>query len=186
MSAGVVSKRDSTRLMILSLIVALSGIAFGSCSAGGDGAVATTCIPASAFDALSADKQSFDGGLRGPGWVQVWKSASVHVTRGTFVGLELVQPEYPAGYVSARAGFPWTRPKLSASKVLKSARQCRKTPQSVGLQVLTYYFQGVATGTVTATVPLSDGWRVQSTKACEDVRLSCTLLTPLRVTVTVS
>jgi hypothetical protein len=186
MRGRVVVTGRLTRSMIAFLILALGGISLVSCSADSRTTIAATCVPPSAFDALSTGRQYFNGGMRGAGWVQVWKSAVVHVVRGTFVGLELIEPEYPAGYVGSRAGFPWTRPTLSGAGVLKPARRCRTTPTSGGLPVVTYYFQSVASGTVTATAPLSEGWRVQSVEACQEVRISCAPLKALRVTVTVS
>ena len=118
--------------------------------------------------------------------MRAWKSTAVHVTTGTFVELELVEPMFPQGYVSPNADFPWTRPKLSTEKVLKPARWCGPRRQSVGLRVVTYYFQGISAGTVTAEAPLATSWRTQSLEACEKVKLQCARLKALKVTVTVT
>lgn len=188
MSTRIVINGGLIRLVISFLIVALIGISLGSCSAGTGANLATNCVPVSADAAKSSDVvRSFDGGIQGVDWVRVWKSGPIHITRGMFVGLELIEPMEPPGYVIRRAGFPWTHPRLSSERVLKSARQCHPSAPSAGLQVVVYYFQGVATGTVTATAPLSEGWSVQSTEACANENAPhCVPLEPLRVTVIVT
>jgi hypothetical protein len=172
---------------VVSFLVLPSGFLLGSCGAKPSGSIAEACVPVSSDAAKSSDVlRSFDWGIEGNNWVRAWKSTNIHVTHGTFVELELVEPMFPPGYVSSDAGFPWTRPQLSTNKVLKPARWCGPKQTSVGLQVVTYYYEGVSTGNVTAEAPLTKGWRNPSLGVCEKVKLRCTRLEALKVNVTVT
>ena len=181
------SKCAPARSLVALLVLVPGGLVLGSCSARNISSIATACVPVASDAAKSSDVlRSFAWGIKGNDWVRAWKSTSIRVTRGVFVELELVAPVFPPGYVSADASFPWARPRLSKQKVLEPARWCGPKGQSLGLQVVVYYFQAVSTGTVTAKAPLSKGWAVQSPNACDRVKLHCTPLEPLTLKITVT
>jgi len=104
-------------------------------------------------------------------------SQSLTLRTGTFLGLEVVEPEK---YTSV-SGFPWTAPTLSARGVLVRTYSCHPSPPAT-LPTAVYWYKVDAVGTVTALVPLSPGWLSRQTPPCLNA-LSCDGLSALRVSV---
>jgi hypothetical protein len=114
-------------------------------------------------------------------WDRVSTSGAVHLKRGMFVGLEVVEGEPVATVGSPRVvfSFPWRTPILSSDVVLRASEVCGHPVSVTTVPLAVYWFQAVATGKVTVTVPLTKAW-TQATNKSLVPRLQ-----PLRVLVTV-
>lgn len=107
----------------------------------------------------------------------VWTSRTLAIRKGTFVGLEVVEP---AAYATTSA-FPWSSPTLSTTGVLTPTRPCH-SPLAATLPLALYYFRATGLGSITVTIPLSKSW-VTRAHPCADV--GCAPLVALRVLISV-
>ena len=182
-SGGVVAgtrRRFAQHLTVgVVLVLAVAGLGIGLDVARGGGppprrgqsggaGLAVTCVPRRA-NTVPVSR----------GWIRVWASQDLQVRRGTFVGVEVVEP----AAFSSKLGFPWAKPVLSASGVLAPTHLCSPntpTPPAT-LAIAVYYFEAVRHGAVTVTVPLKKGWPSHHSGCA-----GCAPLARLRVGVTVT
>ena len=132
--------------------------------------MAVACVPEQVAQAPSSSRL-----------VNVWSSGAVHLKRGMFVDLE-VEDGDPVATVSAPRvvfSFPWATPILSSNMVLRATKVCAHPVWVTTVPMAVYWFQAVATGKMTVTVPLTKAW-TQATNKSLVPRLK-----PLRVSVTV-
>ena len=115
-------------------------------------------------------------------WDRVWANGVVHLKRGMFLGLEVVEGEVviPPSDPSVVLSFPWTAPVVSDNGVVNATRECPHEPEITSVPVAVYWFRAVATGTVTVTVPLTRAWTLAGRHSLVP------RLQTLRVSVTVS
>lgn len=142
---------------------------------GTDPVVVVTCVPNEAELVPVAD-----------GWVRVWTNGSLHVKRGMFVGLEVVEPEGDLTgppNLARQAIFPWLAPVMMSNEVLRPTRACQQTAIAT-LPLAVYWFEAIGEGAVTVTVPLSKEW-AHTPNACPPA-LHCAPLQPLQVSITVT
>ena len=116
-----------------------------------------------------------------PRWDRVSTSGAVHLKRGMFVGLQVFEGGFavPKGAPAVIHSFPWTTPVVSGNAVLSATKECGHPVEVWSGTVAVYWFQAVATGRVTVTVPLTKAW-VQAPRKSLLPKVQ-----PLRVNVTV-
>ena len=162
-------------VMFIVVVLAIIGIGVVVLVATGTSGLKTTmtvsCVPARS-DIVPVSAR----------WDRVWANSAVHLKRGMFVGLEVVEGEVliPPSDPSIAYSFPWTAPAVSTKGVLTATRECRNHGLDItSVPLAVYWFQAVDTGKVTVTVPLTKAW-VQATRRGLVPRVQ-----PLRVSVTV-
>ena len=116
-----------------------------------------------------------------PRWDRVSTSGAVHLKRGMFVGLQVFEGGFavPKGAPAVIHSFPWTTPVVSGNGVLSATRECGHPAEVSSGTIAVYWFQAVAAGRVTVTVPLTKAW-VQAPRKSLLPKAQ-----PLRVNVTV-
>jgi len=114
-------------------------------------------------------------------WDRVWTSGAVHLKRGMFLGLEVYESGIivPKGAPAVIYSFPWTTPVVSGSGVLSATMECGHSAEVSSVWIAVYWYQAVATGKATITVPLTKAW-VQAPRQPLLPKVQ-----PLRVNVTV-
>ena len=135
------------------IVLAVIGIGVGVLAATGSSGLKTTttvsCVPAES-DLVPVS----------PRWDRVWTSGAVHLKRGMFVGLEVFEGGFlvPKGAPAVIYSFPWTTPVVSGNGVLSATRECSHSAETSSVWIAVYWFQAVASGRVTVTVPFTKAW----------------------------